>query len=109
MSEIKDVADTKFDELLEHIALGELDIVESRANGHDVSEELLGIGSAPADDTPSTSTHNGRRGELCSGMNLGSSPSLYYWTPAYPIIVDAYTCVSYSKVVQRLELFKEVR
>ena len=33
MSEIEDIADTKFDELLEHVDLGELDVVESKSRG----------------------------------------------------------------------------
>ena len=33
MSEIEDVAHTEFDGLLEHVDLGELDVVESRSHG----------------------------------------------------------------------------
>ena len=67
MSEIEDIADIEFDELLQHVDLGELNVVESCTNGWDMSKESLGIVSAPADDTLS----------MRSGMDSyqGSSPS----------------------------------
>ena len=127
MYEIKDIAETKFDKLLEHIDLGELDIVESRTNERAMSEELLGIISAPADDTLSmlrmAHPHDGRCGELCSGIHpgvLSFSLLLESRLPNHSGCIC--TCVNYSKVVfisfsmgagagtiQRLELFKEVR
>ena len=82
MPEIKDIADTKFNELLEHIDLGELDVVETHTDGQDMSKELLGVVSAPADDTLKVCrrwhARDGRCGELRSGMDLRqvSSPFL---------------------------------
>ena len=52
MSEIEDLADTEFHKLLEPVQLGESDVVNSHINERqDRSEELLGVISAPADDT----------------------------------------------------------
>ena len=51
MSKIEDIADTEFDELLQQVHLGELNVVNSRINERlDMSEELLGVVSAPADN-----------------------------------------------------------
>ena len=72
MSEIEDIADTKFDELLEHVDLGELDLVALRTDSQDMSEELLDVVLVPADDTLSIRqwhTRDGRCGELCSEMD----------------------------------------
>ena len=72
MSEIEDIADTEFDELLEHVDLGKLDVVYSRTDKQDVLEELLGVVLVPSDDTLSRSAmaqRNGRCGELCTGMD----------------------------------------
>ena len=55
MSEIEDIADTEFDELLEHVDLGELDVVESRTDWQDMSEEPLDVVLVPVDDTLSRS------------------------------------------------------
>ena len=56
MSEIKDIADTEFDELLQQVHLGEVNVVDLRINERlDMSEELLGVVSDPVDDTLSTS------------------------------------------------------
>ena len=57
ISEIEDIAGTEFDELLlQQMHLGELDVVDSRINQRlDMSEELLGVVSVPADDALSTS------------------------------------------------------
>ena len=56
MSEIEDIADKEFDELLQQVHLGELDVVDSRINERlDMSEELLGGVSNQADDTLSSS------------------------------------------------------
>ena len=67
MSKIKGIADT------EQVDLCKLDIVESRMNGRqDMSEELLGVVSAPSNDTLSTSgmaSCDGRYGELHLGMD----------------------------------------
>ena len=53
MSEIGDIADTEFDD---QVHLGEFDVVDSRINERlDMSEELLGVISDPADDTLGTS------------------------------------------------------
>ena len=56
MSEIEDMAGTKFDQLfLQQMPLGELDVVDSRINQRlDMSEELLGVILVPADDAFST-------------------------------------------------------
>ena len=52
MSDIEDIADTEFGELLQQVHLGELDVVDSRIHKRlDMSEELLGVVSDPADDT----------------------------------------------------------
>ena len=56
MSEIEDIAGMEFNELLEQVDLGELDVVKMRMNQRwDMSDELLGIVLAPADGTLSTS------------------------------------------------------
>ena len=55
MSEIEDIVGTEFDELLQQVHLGEVDVVDSRINERlDMSEELLGFISAPVDDILST-------------------------------------------------------
>ena len=47
---------TEFDKLLQQVHLGELDVVDSQINERlDMSEELLGVILAPADNTLSTS------------------------------------------------------
>ena len=72
-SEIKHIADTEFDELhvLEHVDLGELDIVESRTDRQDMSEELRLVDWG-------CHTRDVRCGELRLGMDTcqGSSPIL---------------------------------
>ena len=56
MSEIENITGTEFDELLQQMHLGEFDVVDSRINERlDMLEEQLGVISAPADDTLSTS------------------------------------------------------
>ena len=56
MSEVEDIAGTEFDELLQQVHLGELDVFNSHINKPlDMSEELLGIVLAPADDILSMS------------------------------------------------------
>ena len=51
MSKIEDIAGTEFDELLQQVHLGELDLVDYRINQRlDMSEEMLGVVSALADD-----------------------------------------------------------
>ena len=51
MSEIEDVMDTEFDQLLQQVYLTELDVVDSQINERlNMSKELLGIVSDPADD-----------------------------------------------------------
>ena len=56
MSEMKDIAGTEFDELLQQVHLGEVDVVNSRINERlDMSEELLVVVLAPADDILNTS------------------------------------------------------
>ena len=56
MSEIEDITDTEFDELLQQVHLGELNIVDSRINERlDMSEELLGVVLYPVGDTLSSS------------------------------------------------------
>ena len=58
MSEIEDNADIEFDKLSEQVDLGKLDvhniIILSGIDEQEVSEELLGVVLAPADDTLST-------------------------------------------------------
>ena len=44
------IANIKFDNVFQHVDFGELDGSQV-AHGQDLSEELLGVGSAPADDT----------------------------------------------------------
>ena len=62
MSEIEVITDTEFDEVLQQVHLGELDVVDLRITEWlDVSKELLGVVLDPADDTLSTS---GMRGEV---------------------------------------------
>ena len=63
MSEIEDITGTEFNELhvLQQVHLDELDIVDSRKSQQlDISEELLGVVSAPADDALSTSGMPGK-------------------------------------------------
>ena len=55
MSEIQHIADTGFNELLEHVDLGYLDVIESCTDGLDVLEELLNVVSASVDDMLSMS------------------------------------------------------
>ena len=56
MSEIEDIADTEFDELLQQVELGEFNVVDSRINERlDMLEELLGIVLDLANDVLSTS------------------------------------------------------
>ena len=58
MTKIEDtvlVSQIQINELLKDVDLGKLHIVESRTGGQDMSEELLGVISAPVDDTPSMS------------------------------------------------------
>ena len=55
MSEIKDIADMECDQLLEHIDLGKLDIIEFRMDGQDMLENLLGVIVTPTDDALSIS------------------------------------------------------
>ena len=56
MSKIKDIANTKFDELLHQVYLSELDVVDSGINERrDMSEELLGVVFDSANDILSTS------------------------------------------------------
>ena len=55
MPEIKDIADTEFTERSEYFDLGKLDMVELRTDRQDMSEELLGVISAPEADMLSMS------------------------------------------------------
>ena len=79
MSEIGNIADTNLDKLLEKVHLGKLDIVDLHTDEQqDVSEELLGVLSTPADDTSSTSwkaPHDGRCRELHLWMDSCQGPS----------------------------------
>ena len=51
-SDIEDIAEMEFGELLQQVHLGELDVVHSRTHEQlDISEELFGVISDPADDT----------------------------------------------------------
>ena len=51
-SDIEDIADTEFGELLQQVHLGELDVVDSRIHERlDMSEKLLGVVLDPADET----------------------------------------------------------
>ena len=82
MSDIKDMADMEFDEVLEQVVVGETDVFKLRINEQqDMSKELLGIVLAPVVGTLSTlgmAPRDVRCGELHLGMDscLGSSPSL---------------------------------
>ena len=52
MSEIEDIADTEFDEVLQQVQLDECDVVNSCKDEQlDMLEELLAVVSAPADNT----------------------------------------------------------
>ena len=53
LSEIEDIAYTEFNELiLEQVHLGKLNVVDSRIDEwQDMLEEMLGVVSAPADNT----------------------------------------------------------
>ena len=54
--QIEDIANTKFDELLKQVQLGECNVFDSGIDErHDMSKELLAIVSDPADDTLSKS------------------------------------------------------
>ena len=79
MSEIEDIADSKFDELLQQVQLGKHDVVDLRIDERqDMSEELLGVVSAPADDTLSTSgmaSRDERCRELHSWMDSCHGPT----------------------------------
>ena len=56
MSEIEGITGTDLEELLQQVHLGELDVFDSHINERlDTLEELLGIVSAVANDTLSTS------------------------------------------------------
>ena len=90
MSEMEDIADMEFDNLFQHVDLGELD--DSRAaHGQDLSEELLGVILAPADDTAKYIGDGtpavGWCEEPSSGMALSqaSSPSLSVETKIHVI------------------------
>ena len=51
MSKIEDITGTEFGKLLQQVHLGEFDVVDLRTNEQlDMSKELLGVVSAPADD-----------------------------------------------------------
>ena len=48
MSEIEDITNAEFDELLKQVDLGELDVVELRIDERqDMSEELIGVTQLP--------------------------------------------------------------
>ena len=52
MSEMEDITNTEFDELLQQVYLGELKVVDSHIKERlDMSKELLGVISHPVDDT----------------------------------------------------------
>ena len=55
MSEIEDIADLEFDELSEHVDLRELNVVESRTDWQDMSEEPLDVVLVSVDYTLSRS------------------------------------------------------
>ena len=56
MFKIEDIAGTEFNELLQQMHLGELNVVDLRIIERlDILEELLGVVLAPVDDTLSTS------------------------------------------------------
>ena len=80
MSEIED--NNEFDVILGSTNLDELDLTSSMMNKQqDLSEELLGVISAPADDAIGTSgvaPQEGMCGELCIGLDScqRSAPSL---------------------------------
>ena len=68
MSEVE----TEFDQILQHADPDELDIAYSPMEEQDMSKELLGVVSAPANDTQSTSgmaPRDGVCGELRSGVD----------------------------------------
>ena len=72
MSEIENFAYTGFDELVEHVDLGEPDVVEFCTDSQDMLEELLNVVLVPVDDTLSIRrwhTRDGKCGELCLQMD----------------------------------------
>ena len=76
MSKIEDIADTEFNELLEQVDLGELDVVESHIDEwQDMSEKLLGIVLAPVLSMSWMAPCDGRCGELCSRIDVCQGPS----------------------------------
>ena len=73
MSKIENIGGTEFDELLQQVHFGKHDVDYSHIiEWQDMSEELLGVVSAPASDRSSTSGMAPRDGschEPCSWMD----------------------------------------
>ena len=99
MSEIKDITDTEFNKL--HVDLGELDlelnIVESRADGQDMSKELLGIVSAPTLSASGIAHHDERTAfgiDLCQGSSPFSYTRHLFAHPAFIILTYMATPVT---------------
>ena len=76
MFENEDITDTEFDKILEHVDLGELNVVESHSDRKDMSEEVLGVVVVPVADMLSIHvgqqwhTREGRYGKPHLGMCL---------------------------------------
>ena len=90
MSKIEHITDTKFHKLLKLVQWGERNVVNSHIDEwQDRSEELLGVISAPADDTLKghRGWHpcDGRCWELCSWMDLCHGP-----TPLSQLVTGSY-------------------
>ena len=92
MSEIKDITDTEFNDLLEQVDLGELNIVKLQ---WDMLEELLGVVSASADSTLSTlgmALRDGKCGELLDGL----VPSALFSFPLIGVVIALIDCTHCS-------------
>ena len=84
MSKIKDIADTEFDELLEQVDLGELNVVESHVDEWQVLwQELLGVVSAPVVNMhPTTAFRDGLvQGALSSFPLMGHGDCINWLCP----------------------------
>ena len=81
MSEIKDIADTEFDDLSQHVDLGKLEAVESFVR-ETVGRPLSSRRRYTIEVRQGWDTRDGRCEELCSGMDScqGSSPSSFHWS-----------------------------
>ena len=88
MSEIE----KEFDQLIQNTDPAKLDVAYSPMEGQDMSEELLGVVSAPANDTQRTLRMAPRDG-ACEGLSSGvdscqgSPPSLLIMPRPHPALI----------------------